>query len=357
MHKNARITPCVAPISRPADTPVNAESGALRAGFGNARVLVTGGLGFIGSNLALRMCETGAAVTLLDNLAPSYGGNRFNIAPIARQAEVIIGDMRDERLMHELVARHDYLFNLAGQTSHIDSMQDPQQDLEANVRAQLAVLEACRKVNPGIRVVFASTRQVYGKPAYLPVDEAHPLNPVDVNGVHKIAGEMYHQLYAQVYGLATTVLRLTNTYGPRMRVRDDRQTFLGTWIRRLLDGETLQVFGDGRQLRDFNYVDDVVRALMLCALARDTAGKVYNLGSSEVLSLEALAQKLVATHGSGSYELVAFPDERKRIDIGDYFGSSARIEHDLGWQAQVGLDAGLRQTLDYFGRFGGHYWP
>ena len=349
--------PCIAPISRPSDTPVNSESDAFRAGFGNARVLVTGGLGFIGSNLALGLRKTGATVTLLDNLAPSYGGNRFNIAPIAQQAGVIIGDMRDERLMHELVDRQDYLFNLAGQTSHIDSMQDPQQDLEANVRAQLAVLEACRKVNPGIRVVFASTRQVYGKPAYLPVDEAHPLNPVDVNGIHKIAGEMYHQLYAQVYGLATTVLRLTNTYGPRMRVRDDRQTFLGTWIRRLLDGETLLVFGDGRQLRDFNYVDDVVRALMLCALARDTAGKVYNLGSSEVLSLEALARKLIAAHGNGGYELVAFPDERRRIDIGDYFGSSARIERELGWQAQIGLDAGLRQTLAYFGRFGEHYWP
>lgn len=340
-----------------ADTPVSVEEASLCAGFADARVLVTGGLGFIGSNLALRLCESGAAVTLLDNLEPSYGGNRFNIAPIAQRVQVVIGDMRDEGLMRELLAGQEYLFNLAGQTSHIDSMQDPAQDLEANVRAQLTVLEACRKVNPGVRVVFASTRQVYGKPAYLPVDEAHPLKPVDVNGIHKIAGEMYHQLYAQVYGLATCVLRLTNTYGPRMRVRDDRQTFLGTWIRRLLDGEKLLVFGDGRQLRDFNYVDDAVRALMLCALARESTGKVYNLGSREVLGLEELARKLVAAHGSGCYELVEFPDERKRIDIGNYYGSCARIEHEIGWQARVSLDEGLRRTLAYFGSVGGHYWP
>ena len=236
--------------------------------FQGKNVLITGGLGFIGSNLAIRLVDLGANVLLVDSLIPDYGGNLFNVEPVKERLHINIADVRDANGMNWLVRDQDFLFNLAGQTSHIDSMQDPAQDLEANVRAQLTVLEACRKVNPGVRVVFASTRQVYGKPAYLPVDEAHPLKPVDVNGIHKIAGEMYHQLYAQVYGLATTVLRLTNTYGPRMRVRDDRQTFLGTWIRRLLEGQTLPVFGDGRQLRDFNYVDDVVRALLLCALAR-----------------------------------------------------------------------------------------
>jgi len=336
---------------------MSCDDAVLRTGFASARVLVTGGLGFIGSNLALRLCELGADVTLLDNLTPAHGGNWFNVAPIRERTACVVGDMRDERLVRELLAGQDYLFNLAGQTSHIDSMRDPAQDLEANVRAQLVVLEACRAVNPAVRTVFASTRQIYGKPEYLPVDEDHPLRPVDVNGIHKLAGEMYHRLYAQVYGLRTTVLRLTNTYGPRMRVKDDRQTFLGTWIRRLLCGEKLSVFGDGRQMRDFNYVDDVVRAMLHGALARDAGGNVYNLGSAEVLSLEELARKLIAIHGGGGYELVGFPEDRKRIDIGDYFGSHDRISRDLGWQPRVGLDEGLRRTLAFFGRFGEHYWP
>lgn len=336
---------------------MSCDDAVLRTGFASARVLVTGGLGFIGSNLALRLCELGADVTLLDNLTPTHGGNSFNVAPIPERAACVIGDMRDEGLVRELLAGQDYLFNLAGQTSHIDSMRDPVQDLEANVRAHLVVLEACRAVNPAVRTVFASTRQIYGKPEYLPVDEDHPLRPVDVNGIHKLAGEMYHRLYAQVYGLHTTVLRLTNTYGPRMRVKDDRQTFLGTWIRRLLCGEKLSVFGDGRQMRDFNHVDDVVLAMLLGALAREAGGNVYNLGSADVLSLEELARKLIAIHGGGSYELVGFPEDRKRIDIGDYFGSHDRISRDLGWQPRVGLDEGLRQTLAFFGRFGEHYWP
>jgi dTDP-4-dehydrorhamnose reductase len=204
--------------------------------FRGRKVLITGGLGFIGSNLAIRLVEAGAHVTLVDNLIPEYGGNRFNVAPIAGRAAVNVSDGRDTHSLRALVRDQDYLFNLAGQTSHMDSMTDPQTDLEINCRAQLSILEICRGVNPDIRVVFASTRQIYGRPEYLPVDERHPIRPVDVNAINKMTGEWYHLLYHRCHGIRVCVLRLTNTYGPRMRVRDARQTFLGIWIRKVIEG-------------------------------------------------------------------------------------------------------------------------
>ena len=210
------------------------------------KILITGGMGFIGSNLARRLIELGNEITIVDSLIAEYGGNLRNLHDLRDEIRINLSDIRDEFSMKEIIKDKDYLFNLAGQTSHLDSMENPFVDLDINAKAQLSILEACRKNNPEIRVVFASTRQIYGKPNYLPVDENHPLNPVDVNGVNKIAGEQYHLLYNKVYGIATSVLRLTNTYGPRMRIKDARQTFLGIWIRNLLEGKPIQVYGNGQ---------------------------------------------------------------------------------------------------------------
>ena len=247
--------------------------------FAERTVLITGGLGFVGSNLARRLVTLGARVTLVDSLIPQYGGNEHNVADLLGRVTVNVCDVRDRFALEHLLRGQDFLFNLAGQTSHLDSMSDPQTDLDINASAQLSILEACRRVNPAIRVVFASTRQLYGRPEYLPVDENHPIRPVDVNGINKFAGEGYHLLYSAVYGIRATVLRLTNTYGRGMRVKDARQTFLGIWIRQLLEGHTIKVFGDGTQLRDFNHVDDCVDALLLAAAADVAVGRVYNLGS------------------------------------------------------------------------------
>lgn len=241
--------------------------------FRGARVLITGGIGFIGSNLAHRLHAYGAELTLVDSLVPTYGGNLRNIYGIAEQVRVNIADVRDQYSMNYLVQGHDYLFNLAGQTSHLDSMSDPYTDLEINCRAQLSILEACRNHNSSIKVVYASTRQIYGKPDYLPVDERHLLHPTDVNGINKMAGEWYHIVYNNVYGVRATALRLTNTYGPRMRVKDARQTFLGIWLKRVLDGEPILVFGDGLQMRDFTYIDDCVNALLLAAASPEATGR------------------------------------------------------------------------------------
>lgn len=322
--------------------------------FSDANVLITGGLGFIGSNLARRLVASGAHVTLVDSLVPEYGGNMFNIAGIEDKVKVNISDVRDAFSMNHLVRGQDYLFNLAGQTSHMDSMQDPYADLEINCRAQLSVLEACRNYNPGIRVVFASTRQFYGKPEYLPVDEKHLLQPVDVNGINKMAGEWYHIVYNNVYGVRSCALRLTNTYGPRMRIKDARQTFVGVWMRLLLEGKPFEVWG-GEQLRDFTYVDDAVEAMLSAATHDQAMGRSFNLGGEAVISLKQLADTLVQENGGGEYVIRAFPEDRKKIDIGDYYSDFGLIQTVLGWRPTVDLRRGLRQTLAFFRENFQHY--
>jgi nucleoside-diphosphate-sugar epimerase len=320
------------------------------------RVLITGGLGFIGSNLARRLVEIGADVVLVDSLVPEYGGLRYNVAGIEDRVTVNISDVRDEHSLRYLVRDRDILFNLAGQTSHLDSMADPYTDLEINARSQLSILEACRHENPTAKVVFASTRQIYGRPRSLPVDESHPIAPVDVNGINKTAGEWYHLLYGEVYGLRTAVLRLTNTYGPRMRVKDARQTFLGIWLRRALEGGELLVYGDGSQLRDLTYVDDAVDAFLLTAAGDDTNGKVYNLGGPPPISLLELAELVAAAAGSGTVKTISFPEDRKSIDIGDFYADWSAIENDLGWRPQVDVVEGVRRTVEFYREHGSQYW-
>lgn len=322
--------------------------------FRDVSVLITGGLGFIGSNLAIRLVDLGARVTIVDSLIPEYGGNLKNIEPIADRVTVNVSDVRDEHAMKYLIQGHDYLFNLAGQTSHMDSMENPFPDLDINARSQLSILEACRKYNPSVRIVFASTRQVYGTPESLPVDERHPLRPVDVNGINKIAGESYHLLYNNVYGIRASALRLTNTYGPRMRIKDARQTFLGIWIRRLLEGEPILLYGDGKQVRDFNYVGDVVEALLKAAVTEQAYGHVFNLGADDPMSLKDVATMMTSIY-PGRFEVVPFPTKLKAIDIGDYYGDYRRIRSRLGWSPKVSLEEGLKRSIHYFKDLIEHY--
>jgi UDP-glucose 4-epimerase len=324
--------------------------------FDGSSVLITGGLGFIGSNLARRLVGLGADVTVVDSLIPEYGGNLRNVADIADAITVNISDVRDPHSMRALIRGKDFLFNLAGQTSHLDSMTDPHTDLDINASAQLSILEACRAENPGVRVVFASTRQIYGRPDYLPVDEQHPIRPVDVNGINKVAGESYHLLYQQVYGIPACALRLTNTYGPGMRVRDARQTFLGVWVKQVLTGEPITVFGDGTQRRDFTYVDDCVDALLAAARDPRAVGRVFNLGSDEVVSLGDLARLVTSLVPGSEFRLVPFPPERKVIDIGDYYANTDLARTELGWETTTSLRDGLARTLEYYRANGADYW-
>jgi UDP-glucose 4-epimerase len=320
--------------------------------YSGRRILITGGLGFIGSTLAHRLVSLGALVTIVDSLIPEYGGNLFNVTGIENAVTVNISDTRDEFSLRYLVRDQAVIFNLAGQTSHLDSMREPFTDLDINCRAQLSLLETCRRYNPDVRIVFASTRQIYGRPVALPVGEDHPLKPVDVNGIHKLAGEAYHTLYDEVYGVRCCSLRLTNTYGPRMRIKDARQSFLGVWIRSVVQGEPFEVWG-GDQLRDFTYVDDAVDALLRAAVVGSHS--VYNLGGNQVLSLKQLAELLVSVNGRGSYSVVEFPPERKPIDIGDYYADYRRAEESLSWRPTTRLEDGLARTLDYYRQFLSEY--
>ncbi len=326
----------------------------LRRVFAGRRVLITGGLGFIGSNLARELIRLGAKVSIVDSLVPEYGGNRRNLAGVASRVKVHVADVRDWPRLPSLVRGQDFLFNLAGQTSHMDSMTDPQTDLDINCRAQLAILEACRLHNPGIRIVFASTRQIYGRPDYLPVDERHPLRPVDVNGINKLAGESFHLLYSRVHGIAATALRLTNTIGPRMRVKDARQTFVGVWVRRLVEGEPFEVWG-GDQLRDFTYVDDAVEAFLLAAARPEAVGQVFNLGGPPRVTLQRLAELLVEVNRGGAFVVREFPADRRKIDIGDYFADGRLIARRLGWRPRTDLRTALARTVAYYRRELRHY--
>ncbi|HRB81461.1 MAG TPA: GDP-mannose 4,6-dehydratase [Nitrospira sp.] len=322
--------------------------------FSGSNVLITGGMGFIGSNLARELVGRGAHVTLVDSLVPEYGGNLFNVADIEGNIRVNISDVRDEYSFRHLIQGQDFLFNLAGQTSHLDSMENPYTDLEINCRAQMSILEACRRYRPNIKIVFASTRQIYGKPDYLPVDEKHLLRPVDVNGINKMTGEWYHILYNNVYDIRSCALRLTNTYGPRMRIKDARQTFLGIWIRLLAEGRPFDVW-EGHQLRDFTFVSDVVDAMLLAAVSDDANGQVFNLGGEPAISLKDLADLLVKVNAGGSYVLRSFPGDRKRIDIGDYYANFEKIRTTLEWEPRVSLEQGLHRTVEFYRLHLAHY--
>jgi nucleoside-diphosphate-sugar epimerase len=326
----------------------------MNSAFANARVLITGGLGFIGSSLARRLVALGSEVTVVDSLIPDYGGNLYNVEDIRDRIQINVSDVRDTHSLRHLVQDKDYLFNLAGQTSHLDSMTNPMPDLEINCQAQLSILETCRAGNPKIKIVFASTRQIYGRPARLPVDETHPLNPVDVNGINKMAGEQYHLLYNNVHGIAATALRLTNTIGPRMRIKDARQTFVGLWVRQLLEGKPISVWG-GKQLRDFTDVEDAVDAFLMAAASPATNGQVYNLGGREVIDLAGVAKLMIEVNGAGNFEIREFPADRRAIDIGDYYSDFSKIRTQLGWEPKRALRETIEATLSYFKASMSHY--
>ncbi|HEY0080056.1 MAG TPA: NAD-dependent epimerase/dehydratase family protein [Pyrinomonadaceae bacterium] len=320
-------------------------------------VLITGGLGFIGSNLAHKLVELGETeVIILDAQIPGQGGNLFNIEGIREKVTVHSANMGDEWAVNHIVAGVDYIFNLAGSVSHLDSMSEPLRDLELNCRAQLVLLEACRRFNPHVKIVFTSTRQVYGNPIYLPLDEQHRIAPTDVNGINKYAAENYHLLYRRVYGTRCVCLRLTNTFGPRQLISHDRQGFIGWFIRKAIDGEVIELFGDGRQKRDLNYVDDVVEALLLAGASEVGEGEIFNLGGDVPITLNDLAEELIAITGCGGVRSLPFPPERQLIDIGNSFSSYRKIESVLGWRPTTPLRGGLARTVEYYKKHRDQYW-
>ena len=316
--------------------------------YENRRVLITGGVGFIGSNLAARLVALGADVLLVDSLGPDCGGNLFNIDAIRNDVRVNISDVRDASSMQYLVQDREVIFNLAGQVSHIDSMRDPYTDLEINCRSQLSILEACRHFNPAVKVVFAGTRQIYGKPDFLPVTEDHLVRPVDVNGINKVAGEYYHLLYNDVFDIRACSLRLSNIYGPRQLIKHNRQGFIGWFIRLAVEDQEIEIFGDGSQVRDLIYVDDAAEAFLLAGASDRCNGNVYNVGGTESTRLDELVNLLITIAGQGRATHVPWPAEKKAIDIGSFRTDSSKFHSAVGWTPRVSLKEGLSKTVDYY---------
>jgi UDP-glucose 4-epimerase len=312
-------------------------------------------LGFVGSNVALALAAGGAEVTVVDAMVPTHGGNPHNLEGAVGPIEVIEADVGDADAVHDAAARAEVVFNLAGQVSHVESMARPLFDLDVNTRSQLGFLEILRNVSSQAVVIYTSTRQIFGHPRYLPVDEDHPISPVDVNGITKWAAEQLHLLYTDQYAIRASAVRLTNVYGPRQRLAGDLQGFLPIFVRRALSGEPITVFGDGAQERDCLYVDDVVECLLLAARSAEAAGEVFNVGNDERLSLRQIADAVVVAAGSGSVESVPWPPDRDAIDIGSYYGDSSKAKRLLGWEPRTPFADGIRKTIEFYRSHGSRY--
>lgn len=324
--------------------------------YSGKRVMVSGGLGFLGSNLIDALVTMNSRVLIVDALLEPYGGNLFNVEHIREKVDIDFSDIRDCEAMTGLVKGQDIIFNLAAQVSHIDSMKDPMEDYQINIRGNLSILEACRRANPDVKIVYAGTRGQYGKLDSLPISENRERKPLDIYGVHKDTGERYHFIYSQLYGLRSTSLRINNTYGPRHQMKHGKYGILNWFIRLALDDQTIRVYGDGSQLRDYNYVDDVTAAFLIAGAEESVNGEAFNLGSGTPVEFLSMVKLIIKLAGSGKFELVPWTNERKRIEVGDYLADFTKIEKSAGWKPCVKIEEGLAVTIDYYRRYREHYW-
>lgn len=328
----------------------------LESTYHGKKILITGGLGFLGSNLANRLVELGSKVTLLDSFLPLHGANLFNVRKIARKVRMVKGDIRNASLMKRLVKGQDIIFNIAAQTSHTDSIERPFLDVDINARGQINLLESCRKFAPETRVVYCSSRAVYGSAPVRRVSEKCPPNPMDIYAVNKLAGEHYHQIYSRVHNLKTVVLRVSNGYGPRAQMKQPSFGILNWFIRLAVDDSDIKIFGDGNQVRDYLHVDDISSAFLIAG-ARVFAGcPVYNVGTGRGIRLIEIVKKIVRIAGKGRIVHVPWPAKNKKIDVGDFIADVTKIKRDLDWTDSVPLDQGLQKTITYYQKHKSHYW-
>jgi UDP-glucose 4-epimerase len=324
--------------------------------FRDKDVLITGGLGFIGSNLAIELVRLGAKVTIVDNMLPRQGGNLFNINDIVDKVTVNISDVRNELSMNHLVKGKDCIFHLAGQVNHVDSMRNPLQDLDINCRGTLVLLESLRQFNRDTKIIFAGTRGEYGSSVKLPVDEDHPTNPKGIYAVTNLTAEKMVLVYDDIYKIKGACLRITNSYGPRHQMEHDEYGVFNWFIRKAMDDEEIPVFGDGRILRDFLYVDDLVECFLKVAMTDGAYGEVFNIGTGIPVSFYGLAQKIVEITGTGKSKFTEFTQERKEVEPGDYYADISKIKNITGWEPHISLDDGIGKTVEYYRKYKKEYW-
>ena len=307
------------------------------------RVLVTGGLGFIGLNISRRLLELGAKVTVLDNFMPTEVSRP--LAEFIGNIKVAIADIRDEEKVERIVRGQEVIFNLAGKSGAADSNKTPLNDLDVNCRGHLNILEACRIFNPGAAIVFPSSRLVYGKPQYLPVDEKHPLAPESIYAVHKLAVENYHLIYGKLYGLKATILRISNPFGPFQPGEGRAYGIANSFIQAAVLGKPITLFGDGSQRRDYLFIDDLVACLLCAAQVPGSCGRTYNIGDGRGTSLLELAKMAVQAVGQGNIVHVPWPDEYRAIETGDYLSDITAARNELGWSPSTNISEGVARTV------------
>ncbi|MBN1310551.1 MAG: NAD-dependent epimerase/dehydratase family protein [Anaerolineae bacterium] len=324
--------------------------------FKGARVLITGGMGFVGSNLAIALVEAGATVMIVDAMLPGYGANLFNIDPIRDRVLVNYSDVRDIHVMNYLVRDQDFVFHLAGQVDHILSLTDPFPDIDINIKGTAVMMEACKHHNPSARVVYTGTRGQYGPATSLPVSETAPTHPKGIYEISRLAAEKIVQVYNDIHGIRSTMLRLTNIYGPRAQMHHSRYGVVNWFVRLAIDGESIKVFGDGQILRDPLYIDDCVKAILMCAGTEAAYGEVFNVGVDMPTNFVQLAETLIEVAGTGSWEFAPFSAERRAQEPGDFYSDTSKIRRLIGWEATTSLRNGLRCTVDYYRKYKAHYW-
>lgn len=324
--------------------------------FKGKKILVTGGLGFVGSNLSIRLAELGADVLIVDNMLPRQGGNLFNIEPVKDKVKVNISDIRNAASMNHLVKNIDYVFHIAGQVNHVDSVKNPLNDLSINVEGTLIIMEALRMNNPGAKVIFTGTRGEYGSSLKLPVEESHAINPIGIYAITNFAAERIVLTYNNLHNIKSVCLRITNTYGPRHQMAHDEYGVFNWFIRKAIDNEVIPIFGDGRILRDYLYIDDLTESLLKTAISDKVYGEVYNIGSGIPLSFIDLANKIIKIAGSGKVDYTEFTSERKALEPGDYYADITKIKTDAGWEPKITLEDGIERTIKYYKQFKKYYW-
>lgn len=324
--------------------------------FNGKTVLITGGMGFIGSNLAIRLAEAGAKVTVLDAMIPDYGGNEFNIAPVKDRITVNYCDIRDDSAVTYLVKNKDYIFHLAGQVCHLMSLSNPFPDIDMNITGTAVVMEACRKNNPDAVVVYTGTRGQYGPSVSLPVNEEAPTNPKGIYEISNLTAEKIIRVYHDVHGIRSVLLRLSNIYGPRSQMKHSRFGVCNWFVRLAMDEAPIQVFGDGSILRDFCYVDDCVDAILRAAITEAAFGEIFNVGSDIPVSFLELVKTIVEVGQQGSWQFAEFSAERKAQEPGDFYSDVSKIAKFTGWKPTTDLKTGLAQTFDYYRKHRDHYW-
>lgn len=328
----------------------------LQDAFAGKACLVTGGMGFIGSNLAIRLSELGAKVSIIDSMIPDYGGNEFNVAPIADRARINFCDIRDVSAMNYLVRGQDYVFHLAGQVCHLMSLSNPFPDIEMNITGTTVVMEAIRKFNPNAIVVYTGTRGQYGASVSLPVNEEAPTNPKGLYEISNLTAEKIIKVYNDVHGIRSVLLRLTNIYGPRSQMQHSRFGVCNWFVRLAMDNDPIQVFGDGSILRDFCYVDDCVDAILKSAITPGAYGEIFNVGSPIPVSFLELVKTIIKVAQQGSWQFAEFSAERKAQEPGDFYSDVSKIERIVGWRPTTSLEDGLAKTIQYYQQYRDHYW-